>query len=367
MSKSFSLARAGQWFLGSGIQERSGGVARFYQAEFKKNRPVSTEITGYAASTFVYLFTVTGDEAYLTRAQRTASFLVDYAWDPDLQTFPYEYPPPSLHSQHNAYFFDCGIIIRGLLAVWNVTRESRLLEIAHAAAQSMLTDFYDRGAGKAQGYHPVLALPAKSPLPRTQQWSRSAGCYQLKAAMAWLDVSELTDDGPMKAAYLDLLATMLATHGSFVPGPNTHATMDRLHAYCYFLEALTPVLDRPGCAQAFSEALNAVSFHLRQIARSFVRSDVRAQLLRAQIIAADAIPDKVPLALEDAAAEAEALAEFQASSDDRRIDGGFCFGRRDGVLSTHINPVSTAFALQALEMWREHQAGNKPPCRQLLI
>ena len=99
MSKTFSLARAGQWFLGSGIQERSGGVARFYQAEFKKNRPVSAEITGYTASALVYLFRVSGDEAYLTRAQQTTSFLIDYAWDPYLQTFPYEHPPPSVHTQ----------------------------------------------------------------------------------------------------------------------------------------------------------------------------------------------------------------------------------------------------------------------------
>jgi hypothetical protein len=143
--------------------------------------------------------------------------------------------------------------------------------------------------------------------------------------------------------------------------------MDRLHAYCYFLEALTPVLDRPGCAQAFSAALQAVSASLREIAPAFVRADVCAQLLRARIYGVAALPDEVPLGAEEAAAEAATLAEFQVTSEDPRIDGGFSFGRREGVLSPHINPVSTAFAVQALEMWREHQAGSKPPCRQLLI
>jgi hypothetical protein len=57
--------------------------------------------------------------------------------------------------------------------------------------------------------------------------------------------------------------------------------------------------------------------------------------------------------------EADALAEFQQASDDPRIDGGFAFGRRDGVVSPHINPVSTAFAMQALYPTK--------PCRQLLI
>jgi hypothetical protein len=362
LSQIFSLARVGRWLSGSGIQERSGGVARFYQSEIEKNKPVSSEITGYTASAYVYLYTLTGDDVYLTRARETAAFLLDHAWDPDLRTFPYEHPSPSGESHHRAYFFDCGIIIRGLLAVWRHTREDRLLDVAHVAAQGMLTDFYNP-PGPPVSYNPILELPSKEPLPHTQQWSRSAGCYQLKSALAWLDVSELTADGPLKAAYFDLLAVALATHKSFLPGATPHATMDRLHAYSYFLEALTPVLDRPDCAQAFSEALGAIAANLNLIAPSFERSDVRAQLLRARIYGAAILP----LDPSEAAYEAAALAQFQVSSDDQRIDGGFSFGRRDGVPSPHINPVSTAFALQALEMWREYQAGSQAPCRHLLI
>ena len=51
-----SLARAGKWLLDSGIQEPCGGVARFYRSETGKNKPISTEITGYSASALVYLF-----------------------------------------------------------------------------------------------------------------------------------------------------------------------------------------------------------------------------------------------------------------------------------------------------------------------
>ena len=49
------LARTGEWFLRSGIQESNGGVARYYRTDVRRNLPVSTEITGYAASAFVYL------------------------------------------------------------------------------------------------------------------------------------------------------------------------------------------------------------------------------------------------------------------------------------------------------------------------
>ena len=334
-------------------------MARFYRAETGKNKPISTEITGYSASALVYLFQVTGDEEYLDRARKTANFLTDVAWNEELRTFPFEHPSPSIESEHRAYFFDCGIIIRGLLAVWRQTGDEKLLDVAKAAARSMMTDFR---AGAE--YHPILELPAKEPLGRTGQWSRAPGCYQLKAALAWWDLADATGDQMFRDAYLDMLNIALATHSGYLPGStDAHIAMDRLHPYLYFLEGLLPVLDRAECAKAFSEGIQTVSQLLRQIAPQFVRSDVYAQLLRARIYGA------AKIGIDTGAAEDElcALLGFQAESSDRRIDGGFLFGRRDGAMSPHVNPVSTVFGLQAIAMWREFQSGNKPPCCKMLI
>jgi hypothetical protein len=340
-----SLAPAGRWLLDSGISELSGGFARFYDAETGKNRAVSTEISGYAASALVYLFRITGDEAYLARARKTARFLTS-AWDRELRTFPFEIP------SRLAYFFDCGIIIRGLLAVWRETREEQLLEIARTAAHGMIADFR---AGSE--YHPILTLPSKEPVPRTERWSRRPGCYQLKAAMAWWDVAEITGDGALRDAYFEMVEIALATHSNFLPGASSsHGVMDRLHAYGYFLEGLLPMMGRPECNKVYAEGIDSISMLLDEIQTNFVRSDVYAQLLRAKVYVAG-----------DGTAEAEALAEFQAVSDDPRINGGFFFGRRDGKMSPHMNPVSAVFALQALEMWRQHKTGSKPPCLRMLI
>ena len=61
--------------------------------------------------------------------------------------------PPD--SRHLAFFFDSGIIIRCLLAVWQETHEDRLLEVATAAAHGM-------SAFRSSGdYHPILTLPDK--------------------------------------------------------------------------------------------------------------------------------------------------------------------------------------------------------------
>jgi hypothetical protein len=356
LSAVFSLTRAGRWFLESGIQGPAGGVARFYHSEIGKNRPVSTEITGYTASALAYLYEVTGDETYLARARHTAAFLLDHAWDDRLGAFPFEHPSPSPESHHHAYFFDCGIIVRGLLAVWRYTKDARLLDVALTASRSMIADFHS-GAD----YHPILALPAKEPLPRAERWSRLPGCYQLKAALAWHEVAEVTGDAVLRRAWIEMLDSALATQHDFLnPEDSSPDVMDRLHAYCYFLEGLTPVLDRAGCTEAYANGIAVVSRVLRRIEPVFARSDVYAQLLRVRINGSKV----VTLDAMAAASEAETLATFQATSDDLRIDGGFLFGRRAGRMSPHVNPVSTAFAVQALEMWRRFQAEGSPPCRR---
>jgi hypothetical protein len=359
LSEVFSLARAGRWLLDSGIQEPSGGVSRFYRSEAGRNKPISTEITGYCASAFIYLFRRTGDEEYLDRARKTAWFLISSAWDDELRTFPFEHPSPSPESEHRAYFFDCGIIVRGLLAVWRQTGEQKLMDVARVAAKGMIAHF--RGVAD---YHPIIELPSREPLARTEEWSRAPGCYQLKAALAWWDLAEATGDKSLREMYLEMLNSALATHADYLPGSaDEHRVMDRLHPYLYFLEGLTPLLDRVECATVYVQGIHAVSRTLRRIAPSFARSDVYAQLLRARIYGVAAIGMNTT----EAAEEAAKLSEFQAVSGDPRIDGGFFFGRREGAMSPHVNPVSTVFALQALEMWRELPRNNTPPCCKMLI
>ena len=130
------LERAGAWLLESGIQEEAGGVARYYRYDEGLYRPVSTEITGYFASICVYLISQTGDSAYLDATRRAARFLTRVAWDEEMQTFPYEYSHDP-NTDPPAYFFDCGIIIRGLLAAWRATGEAEFLQIARQCGRSM--------------------------------------------------------------------------------------------------------------------------------------------------------------------------------------------------------------------------------------
>lgn len=337
------LERAGRWFLHSGIQEAGGGVARYYRSDLQANLPVSSEITGYTVSALAYLYKRTGQTEYRDAAVCAARFLTRAAWDPASSTFPFE-PGSNL-----SYFFDTGIIVRGLLAVHRITGEEEFRERAHQAALSLAFDFLGDGV-----FHPVIELPEKQPLPYEPRWSRSPGCYQLKSALAWHD---LGDEHAAKL-FETALAAALKTHDSFLPGEkNQEKVMDRLHAYCYFLEALLAVSGRPQAREALQSGITRVAGLLREIAPLFERSDVGAQLLRVRLIAHH--KGAVELDRQAAAEEAARVAAFQETQDPApTLAGGFWFGRKNGSMLPYSNPVSTAFAAQALELWQDVQKGD---------
>ncbi len=133
---SSQLRAAGHWLARSGIQLPNGGVARYHRADAGLNQDISTEITGYAVAALVLAFRTTQDQEFLDAATRAAHFLTRVAWDAPNAAMPFEIDPAAF-----TYFFDCGIIARGLLALWRVTRECELLDAAQAIGHSMAQDF----------------------------------------------------------------------------------------------------------------------------------------------------------------------------------------------------------------------------------
>lgn len=347
-----SSDRAGSWFLRSGIQAANGGVARYYRSDTGRNARTSTEITGYAVSTLVYLHRTRRDDSYRSAAVEAADFLTKTAWLPKLGSFPFEHSEGSAEQEQLAYFFDIGIIIRGLLAAWHLTGDPAYFDVSVKAGLRLAADFRE-GAQ----FHPVITLPGKQPLPWGAAWSRSPGCYQLKSALAWHDLYEATGDSQFLHLYEHAFRVAMAAKDEFLPAETEERTMDRLHAYCYFLEGLFPFVDRPETQAALSEGVDRVSRYLRQIARIFERSDVYAQLLRVRLLA-DSL-GKVTLSRDAAEEEADCISGFQLEHADPRISGGFWFGKKAGHLLPFVNPVSSAFCLQALDMWRGFQTGAR--------
>lgn len=343
------MTRAGEWLVTSGIQEESGGVARYYRSDSRQSAPVSTEITGYAVSALVYLYEITGARRYLEAAERAARFLVERAWSEHSATFPFE--PVLNGGPAFAYFFDCGIIARGLLAAWRITGNSSYFERAKQCGLSMAFDFIAEEA-----MHPVLTLPEKHPAPYERKWSRRPGCYQLKSAVAWRELAAATGQHQLSAAFDRMLSYSLSTQARFLPGDSDdHKVMDRLHSFAYFLEGLLLADPDAEGRSVIADGIERIAAYLERIAPAFARCDVYAQLLRLRLFAAHA---GISGLNEHAAGnEAQAIAEFEAETSDPRIAGGFWFGRKQGRMMPFVNPVSTIFAMQALRLWREHRQG----------
>jgi hypothetical protein len=322
------LRAAGEWLARSGIQLPSGGVARYHRADAGLNQNISTEITGYAVSALVFAFRETEDREFLDAATRSAHFLTRAAWDAPNAAMPFEIDPAAF-----TYFFDCGIIARGLMALWRVTGKCELVDAAQAMGHSMARDF-----ARNDGAHwPVLSLPDKTPLGLDpSRWSRTPGCYQLKSAVAWRELAAITGDAAWSDLYARALESALLSHESYLPGhSDPHQAMDRLHPYLYFLEALLPHAEH---AALVRKGAALVRDYFYDLTPHFERADVAAQLLRVQCVAS--VPQS------DCDATAARVRGFQ------RADGGYYFGRKAGEWIPHVSPVPTAFAMQALE-WYE--------------
>ena len=220
--------RARTWLLRSGIQEPGGGVARYYRADVEKNLPVSTEITGYFAGALFHIHELASD-ATTEAGLAAAHYLTRQAWSSQHATIPFE------SGSEFAYFFDIGIIVRGLLAAWKATGDQEFADRAKEAALSLAFDFLGDGV-----FHPIITLPEKQPLDyEPKRWSRSPGCYELKSALGWRDIGQAFGDEHATRMFEAALTSALATHESFLPGvDDPEKVMDRLHAYSYFLEAL---------------------------------------------------------------------------------------------------------------------------------
>ena len=350
-----TFATAQDWQLHSGIVQSGGGVARYYRSDRKVYAPVSNEITGYYVSSMLHAHETSADSRYLNRAAESARYLVHGAWDRSTGTFPFE--PTGSDGAGFTYFFDSGIILRALVSMWEATDDQAYLNRANETAETMWNDFVDEGR-----IHPILSLPDKCPVPQTARWSTSSGCYQLKAALGWNELGHATGRRKWRDRYLYALRSCLAGHEEFIDSESQDpCVMDRLHAYCYFLEGLFPAITEQ--TRYAGQALAALRYGtrfagqcLRNVSPVLLRSDVCAQLVRVRL-KAEALGFEA-LDQDHVVEEVAMIRSFQAQHADRRIDGGFYFGREGNTPRPFINPVSTAFCVQALSMWDEYCSGE---------
>ena len=355
--------RAGlTWLAHSGIQAESGGLFRYYRGDLSEYKNISTEITAYGIQAYLQL-PLPGQPGLLSNALRAGQFLCYDATDPQTGLLPFEASPDGSRPCRLAYFFDCAITMRGLLALWNATGDPMYLERTERCGATLMGTM-SRVDGS---FFPMLDLDSGVPFVGADSWSLQPGVHHLKAGLAFWELAEVTSSGLFSKTAETLLQWCLHQHEMFLPGDSDSARVaDRLHAYCYFLEGLLPFLEkRFETVLVLQGGITRVEKLLAETRPALERCDTIAQLLRLRLLS-DYI-GVVELDIPAAAREAESLLTFQLQTDDRRANGGFSFGRRNGQLLCHASPVSTIFALQALRIWNQYQKGELRTTWQELI
>ena len=132
--------------------------------------------------------------------------------------------------------------------------------------------------------------------------------------------------------------------------------MDRLHAFSYFLEGILPAAASDEVRAALRDGIVQVSQYLREIRPQFERSDVSAQLLRVRLLASQ-LAD-IELNAAEADEEFHRIPRFQVQST-MHASRGLRIRKPRRRVDSSQNPVSTAFCLQALEMWSDFQNGSR--------
>ena len=168
---------AWSWLSRSGIQNESGGVARFYSADVQEYRGISTQSTAFFISTFLRLGDHSQDFAP-QEALQAGGFLLDRAFHRSKELFAHEVYDEGRSPSARAYFFDCSIIIRSLVDLWRATEEAVYLECAERCGFA-LQNLMSRMDGS---FFPVYDFSRDQAIDDGETWSTQPEVYQLKAS-----------------------------------------------------------------------------------------------------------------------------------------------------------------------------------------
>ena len=370
--------RAAAWLMESGAQIQSadasidGGFVSWYDAETQSYPYVYSEITGYALTMLTVMHRRTGEAKYLDRAVQAARWLMRTAHSGTggfrclvpLHTSRFDYKVDQI------YTFDCGVILSGLV---NVYRATQLPDVLAAAVR--VADWLVGPAQKARGFQPMYEItPSGGAFVESDaEWSLSAGSYHTKIAIGLLNLFDVVKEprylsGVTNAC--DYALTFQEENGRFATFPAGRGTNSHPHAYsAEGLWVVGSVLGRRDYLDASAAATGwlldmqspegVIPRHYHNGAALYnERVDVLSQALRLAVIhrADGRISRDIQPNLDSLIA---LILRNQLASDDRRIDGGFSFGRlSDGTVMPHVNVWVTMFALQALNAYADAQSGR---------
>ncbi len=370
-----SVAKAADWLVSSGVQVISDnplhkqGFVSWYEADTQSMPYVYSEITGYLVTMMCDLYDQTADQRFLDSAVGAADWLLRTADDATggfRCLFPLK-PSRFDYKYNQIYVFDTGVIISGLVNVYRASGQERYLTAAIKASDWLIRDAQrDNGA-----FQPVYDVEKQTFNEQDNEWSLCSGSYHTKVAIGLANVYQATGDEKYKDAAIkacDFALTFQQADGRFISFPSEGGTNS--HPHSYSAEGLWVVGKLLGREDYLQASAKATAWLLDwQSADGYVprhfhngeplyneRVDILSQALRLAAIhlAEGRLPDSP-----ETRAKLDKLVTIitrnQAESEDKRINGGFYFGRlSNGELMPHVNVWVSAFAIQGLGRYESY-------------
>jgi len=156
---------------------------------------------------------------------------------------------PAIPVEPLSFFFDSGIIVRGLLSIWRATRHALYLD---TASEMCLGNGETLWQTRTTTFIPVLCLPDKAPLDPGSPLVAKSGLLSTESRLGMHELYEITGAQEQEQLYRRMLAYSLRAHEQFLPGDPDPAPRDGSSACLLLLSSRGCCLARRNLSTARS-------------------------------------------------------------------------------------------------------------------
>jgi hypothetical protein len=362
------------WLMSSDIRIKNGhNKGALYG--WKNLNPVSfpfiySEITGYAITSFCWLYSELGNLAALKAAKECSEWIIKNRRSYLLVARP-SVPNVSNNISNMFYSFDNGMIMIGLLNLYKITKDSTLLFFAERLAKALIERFFDGEKFTPrldEAYNPINSDNNDSE-DSVVKWSTISGAYHSKLSMGLLELSIVTSNSSyalVSDSVCDYAKRLQKSSGQFITNPGSDIVY--LHPHLYACEGLIYSGLKQSNDSHYTAGLEGIKWAVDQLCscsakglrrdtrkESVEQSDCTAQLLRLLTLTRFKLKSTINTFVLDNAIE---------RLHSRLLDFYIPAGQGKGGMRYQLTLDSacswcTMFSMQALGIWNKGNSRKK--------
>jgi hypothetical protein len=354
-----------EWLLNSGIRLKIGadkGAIYGWKYLDPPSYPfLYSEITGYAISCFLWIYSQIGRLETLEAAKVAAQWIIKKMNSECLLVAGYRKKDNFVQKgtlSDQIYLFDNVMIMTGLVSLHNFSKQKDLLTLVCRMADSLIKYFF-----KGSTVSSAVVDKSCRPMALTEsKWSMVPGPYLSKLSLGFLELSRQTNNGKyakISNSICDFAISLQKTDGRFETSPRSKITY--LHPHLYACEGLIYSGINQSNKKHLKSGMEGIVWATQQLNKkgglardnskqSVEQSDAMCQLLRLLILCR--------LDLSELLGQSK-LANMIDRLHDRILD--FCILSRDdnrGGVKYQLGLESacswcTMFCMQAIRLWQK--------------